>query len=278
MAGVDERLEREAGRGGVLGLCLEAVEVGDVRVDGVDGELAVRRRGEQGGRAGVQRDAPVAAVGVAAGPAAHRGHEVLRAPQQRDDVRRGGDLLGAQDAQRRLHQRDDLPVAVAGDGVKLLAALRLGHHDRGVLGLPDGGDVRVELGRADRVDADDDPARVLGMGEQRLAGGALGRRADAVLQVEDHPVGGGQGLGVPVRPVRRAKQQGWPGQLLLLLSPGWTTPRTPRVPPGRTTPRTPRVPPGRTTPRTPRGPGRRLAHVALLRDESQGAQLASTAE
>jgi hypothetical protein len=62
MAGMDAGLGAEAACGRVDRFLVEPVEVGDVQVDRVDGELARRAGREQNAAAGVARDVPVTPV------------------------------------------------------------------------------------------------------------------------------------------------------------------------------------------------------------------------
>jgi hypothetical protein len=157
----------------------------------------------------VQGDVTVPSVREPAAPPLDGRDQVLGAPQHRDDVRRGGDLGRVDDSERRLAERHDPPVAA--EPVELRAGLRLGQHDLPVPGPAQRRDVRRVLGGAGRIDPDDDPRGVevplRQRGDERRPRRVLAVGADAVLQVDDDRVGGGQGLRVPVGPVGRAEEQ-----------------------------------------------------------------------
>ena len=211
----------EPQRDGVEGLGALTGLVGDVEVDGVHRPPTERGRGERDPRAGVTRHVAVLArhAGAArlggreaAGRAAHRGEQILGAPHHPGAPGRGGDLLGADHAERRLHEREDRRPGRGVNVGHLRGRLALGEHDAAVRGPGDGLEVgRVVLG-AHRVDAHDRALGIQRRGPQRVPGRrAVGRR-DGVLEVEDHHIRPVGGLAVALRPIGRAEQQRRPGR------------------------------------------------------------------
>ncbi len=157
LAGVDARLHGESAGRPVLCFLDESVPVGDVEVDGVDGDAQVGAGGEQDGGPRVHGDVTVAAGGVPAGTSAERGYQVFGSPHEADGVADGGDGRCGQHSAWGLAERENPAWC---EGGHLLGRLGLGEHHGLVRGVGECSQVLGVVVGAGRVDPYDRADRV----------------------------------------------------------------------------------------------------------------------
>ncbi|CFE72501.1 Uncharacterised protein [Mycobacterium tuberculosis] len=193
----------KAHRRGVSGLFLQALDIEDIQMYGIERETAERGRGEQDGRADMSGHVTIGTVGPPARATAKGGDQVFGTPHHSHGGIGRGDFGGAHGTARGLHQRDDITRRKLDD---LGRRFGLGQHHRGIGGACEGLQIAGLISSTARIDTHHRAFRVQRGVPQRIARGRLLRLGHAVLEVENHHVGRGGSLRKAFRTIGRAEQ------------------------------------------------------------------------